>query len=174
MEATMESLRDAVRDMTASIDGFSEVLRTAATKEEVKESEDRQSHRLFWTRLLAGLAILLLAIPAGDSILIVNRVLANTEALRQNGIDGVVARTSIVECTTPSPGPGKGMAKDGSDDVHECYEDGNHRTEGAIGALTLNILDIAVCARIEKTPETILGCYQGRLAARSTPGPGAP
>lgn len=166
--AKVSALEDIGTDfakLTTSVDNLAAAISSMATKEEVAEAAEEQDRRRRRSLLAVGAALVLLAVSATVNFIVLVRLADVADANRRSG-------QVLLECTTPSPGPGKGV--DAADDVHECYDRQQAATAAVVGRLTLAMLDAAVCARTEPSPQAIRACYADAAAASSALTEGGP
>lgn len=160
--AALEDIGSDIVNLTRSVSELATSISLLATKEEVAAvdaEQDRKRRRT--TALVAGgvaVAFILLLVPTIAALVLLDRLEDISTGNRANG-------DLLIECTTPSPAPGQ--ARNADDEVHECFEEGQARTGAAVGAISLAVLDAALCARFQPTEEAIATCYQDRVAARS-------
>lgn len=140
-------------DLAKSVEGLAKAIEQMATKDDVAFEASRRR----WAVLAGAAAIVLLAFVSIANVAVLNRLADVADTNRRNG-------RVLVECTTPSPGGGRGT--DREDDVHECFERGQAQTAAVIGRLTLGMLDAAVCARTEPNPQAIRACFEETVAAK--------
>jgi hypothetical protein len=87
-------------------------------------AEERTWRRRLFRSLLAAAVIVVFLL--GALVWVGGQLLKIAEVNRVNG-------RILIECTTPSPPTGRASSPE--DRVHECYEDGQARTGGAIHAI---------------------------------------
>lgn len=127
-----------------------------ATKEEVQAAEARQDARRRRLAWVGGIALGLLMVGTMGQYATLGQV-------RDIAVSNSDSNSILVECTTP----GDLSSLDPDDRVHECYDRSQAATAAAVGQISLALLDAAICARLEATPETIQACYEKRVIART-------
>lgn len=154
IEGHLEGLRGAV-------DNLAKVIGSMATKEDVAQSEARQDKRRRWAVGGIVAVLVLFVIPVVGQAFVLDEV---QDIAIQNQANG----TALVECTTPvEEAPVDEEGNPTTDGRHECYERQRANTAAILGQVNLALLDAAICARTEVTPEAIRECYAAAIETRT-------